>query len=401
MLLDLKNNKSKCIFDIGTNKIVCLIYENSQGNLNIKEWSHKRSLGLNRSKILSIDKVSKSILDTTKEIKEKIGKINVNITDIDFLSKKNYSEINIGGIRISKKEIRKSFKKSLQNSNLSQKNLIHSIPLNFIVDGTQSYSDPFGIFCNNLGVNTFNIWINTVILKNLENCFRNANILIENSIDTSFASAEACLTEQEKIIGSTCIDLGAGSAKIATYFKGVLEYINYVPLGGNDVTNDIQKGLEIPKDLAEYIKIIHGNLEYSNAKNFKINLPHGKEKIITQNLLLGIIKPRYEEILEIIRDRLQDNLVAKVGVNKIVLTGGASQIPGLINFSSKIFNRKTRLSKPQTKFSFLNKPEFSTCVGLIKMKSNLDLKKIIKSVSNNKVFNLVESFDNWVKESFM
>ena len=400
-MLDFKNNKSRCIFDIGTNKIVCLIYDVTKGNFNVHEWAHKQSLGLNRSKILNMDKVSKSIIDTTKEIKKKIDKINVNITDIDFLSKKKYSEINIGGIKISKKEIRRSFKKSLQNSNLSQKNLIHSIPLNFIVDGTQSYSDPFGIFCNNLGVNTFNIWINTVILKNLESCFRNANILIENSIDTSFASAEACLTEQEKIIGSTCIDLGAGSAKIATYFKGVLEYINYVPLGGNDVTNDIQRGLEIPKDLAEYIKIIHGNLEYTNEKNFKINLTNGKEKIITQNFLHGIIKPRYEEILEIIRDKLQDNLVTKIGVNNIVLTGGASQIPGLINFASKIFNRKTRLSRPQTEFSFLNKPEFSTCVGLIKMKSDLDLKKIIKSVSNNKVFNLMESFDNWVKESFM
>tara|TARA_B100000989_G_C19521376_1_gene464338 strand:- start:97 stop:1299 length:1203 start_codon:yes stop_codon:yes gene_type:complete len=400
-MLDLKNNKSKCIFDIGTNKIVCLICDITKDSFNIQEWSHKQSLGLNRSKILNIDKVSKSILETTKEIKKKIDKINVNITDIDFLSKKNYSEINIGGIKISKKEIRKSFRKNLQNSNLSQKNLIHSIPLNFIIDGTKSSSDPFGIFCNNLGVNTFNIWINTVILRNLENCFRNANILIENSIDTSFASAEACLTEQEKIIGSTCIDLGAGSAKIATFFKGGLEYINYVPLGGNDVTNDIQRGLEIPKDLAEYIKIIYGSLEFTHEKNFKINLTHGKQKIITQNLLHGIIKPRYEEILEIIRDKLQDNLVTKIGVNNIVLTGGASQIPGLTNFASKIFNRKTRLSSPQTKFSFLNKPEFSTCVGLMKMKSDLDLKKIIKSVSNNKVFNLIESFDNWVKESFM
>ena len=71
MLLDLKNNKSKCIFDIGTNKIVCLIYDITRGNLNVHEWSHKQSLGLNRSKILNMDKVSKSIIDTTKDIKKK------------------------------------------------------------------------------------------------------------------------------------------------------------------------------------------------------------------------------------------------------------------------------------------------------------------------------------------
>ena len=70
-MLDLKNNKSKCIFDIGTNKIVCLICDITKDSFNIQEWSHKQSLGLNRSKILNIDKVSKSILETTKEIKKK------------------------------------------------------------------------------------------------------------------------------------------------------------------------------------------------------------------------------------------------------------------------------------------------------------------------------------------
>ena len=91
-----------------------------------------------------------------------------------------------------------------------------------------------------------------------------------------------------------------------------------------------------------------------------------------------------------------------MGINKIVLTGGASQITGLQNLSEKIFNRKTRIAKPESSFSQINgKPEFSTIFGLIKIRSSLNVKKIMQLNSDNKVYNLMERFDNWVNESFM
>ena len=153
---------------------------------------------------------------------------------------------------------------------------------------------------------------------------------------------------------------------------------------------------------------MHGSVESTNLddySNLKIQIISENGDLIFQeiprSMIVAIIKPRVEEIFEIIRDKLQDNLVSRIGVNQIVLTGGASQISGLVNFASKIFNRKTRLSIPKTNFSYLNKPEFSNILGLMRMKSDTDLKKIIKSVSNNKVYNLIENFDNWIKESFM
>ena len=403
-MINVKKKKNKCIFDIGTNKVICLTYKSSNDlDFNILGWSHKKSFGVVKSRISNVEEVSKTILNVAKEIRKKVNieNITTNISDINSLSKKEFSQINIGGVKITKKEVRKSYKKSLQNSNLANKNLIHSIPLKFTIDSTQSLSNPLGFYGNNLGLNTYNIWIASSIVKNLDSCFKNANLVAENLIDSSFASAEFCLSEKEKKIGSTCIDIGAGTAKIATYYEGNPEYINYVPLGGDDVTNDIERGLEIPKELAEYIKVLHGDLEHPSNKNIKLDLKNGNQKNITQNILHGIIKPRYEEIFEIIRDKLQDNLVSRIGVNQIVLTGGASQISGLVDLASKIFNRKTRLSIPKTNFSYLNKPEFSNILGLMRMKSDIDLKKIINSVSNNKVYNLIENFDNWVKESFM
>ncbi len=406
-ILKYNRNKIECVFDIGTSKIVCLFFEKkSKQNYEILGWSHKKSNGIFRSRINDINVASntiKSVLnDVSKKVKDNKENVVSNITDINLLTKKNYSEINIGGINISKKEVRKIYKKSLQNSNLSQKKLIHSIPLKFNIDDNHTVGNPIGIQSNKLGLTTYNIWTNSILYKNLENCFKISNLVLDDVIDSGFASSIPCLNDNEKELGSTCIDIGAGSVKIATFYKNCLEYINHVPLGGNDVTNDIAKGLEISEELAEYIKILHGTLEFSSNEKIKINLANGEEKLITQNLLHGIIKPRYEEIFEIIRDKLQDNLVTRIGVNQIVLTGGASQIIGSKNLSEKIFNRKTRLSSPNVENTYFNKkPEFSTVIGLMKIKNDSNLKKVIKSQSKNSAYNIIEKFDNWVKDSFM
>ena len=131
-------------------------------------------------------------------------------------------------------------------------------------------------------------------------------------------------------------------------------------------------------------------------------MSNGSNKTITQNLLHGIIKPRYEEIFEIIRDKLDDNLITKMGINKIILTGGVSQANGLKRLSEKIFNRETNIVFPKTDLKGLkNRPEFSTVFGLMKIKANPKLRKIMKLQTNNKISNVIEKFDTWIKESFM
>ena len=405
-MINFKNKKLECVIDIGSNKTVCVIFDLQKKNaFNILGWGQKKSNGVFKSQINNVDEVSKTIKEVLNEAigKKKVkNKLLSNITDIHVHTKKNYNEIDIGGVNISKKEIRKIYKKSINNSCIFKKKLIHSIPLKFNLDKNQFISDPLGIYCEKLGLSTFNVWINSNIFKNLENCFKKSELNLEEVVDSGYASSIACLDNSEKEEGSVCIDIGAGSSKVAAFFKGGLEYLDYTALGGNDVTNDIKNGLEISNELAEYIKIMHGGLEFVSTKRISVNLPDGNKKIITQNLLQGIIKPRYEEIFEIIRDKLDKNLIIKMGINKIVLTGGASQITGLQNLSEKIFNRKTRIAKPESSFSQINgKPEFSTIFGLIKIRSSLNVKKIMQLNSENKVYNLMERFDNWVNESFM
>ena len=116
-----------------------------------------------------------------------------------------------------------------------------------------------------------------------------------------------------------------------------------LPLGGNNVTNDLHKGLEVPKETAETIKILHGTLSPNFNDNIEIRINSVQQKKINKNILFGIIKPRYEEILEIIRDYVFDNIYTRVSVKGIVFVGGASKMYGLNSLGANIFNRHCRV----------------------------------------------------------
>ena len=170
-MINFKNKKLECVIDIGSNKTVCVIFDLQKNNVfNILGWSQKKSNGVFKSQINNVDKISKTIKEVLTEAsgKKKINdKLLSNITDIHVHTKKSYNEIDIGGVKVSKKEIRKIYKKSISNGSIFKKKLIHSIPLKFNLDKNQFISDPLGIYCEKLGLSTFNVWVNSNTYKNL------------------------------------------------------------------------------------------------------------------------------------------------------------------------------------------------------------------------------------------
>ena len=163
-----------------------------------------------------------------------------------------------------------------------------------------------------------------------------------------------------------CIDIGSTTSKVIVFLDDKIVYSNVIPLGGDHVTNDISKGLNISLESAEHAKIMNGTLNLSFDEEIEINSNEIKKRTVNKNVLYGIIKPRYEEILEIIRDNIFDDIYARISIRSIVITGGASKIFGLTSLSQNILNREVRIGTILNKESFFNKPEFSTILGLIK-----------------------------------
>ena len=333
--------------------------------------------------------------------KSRLKKVYCNITDSNLIAKKYFSNISVGNFGVSKKTVREIYKNNISKNNLETKKIIHSFPRNFYIEDKKIVENPIGIKTNKLGFSSYNILID----KNLHNIFYKAfaenKIFVDEFFESGIASAFGNLTDYEKKSGAVLIDIGYYSSKIVVFLDKEIIYTGNIPIAGQDVTNDISKGLGISDESAEFTKVVHGSLNHSINETIQITFSREKVKKINNNLLLGIIKPRYEEILEIVRDNLFDNLHARMGINKIILTGGASKIFGLENLSMRLFNRKSRIGKTNNSSNFFhNKPEFSTLAGIIKLSENENRFDFNKYLKKNKISGVFDRIESWIEDSY-
>jgi len=406
MLKILPGRKKYCVFDIGSEKLVCVFFKIQNNKPFILGMDHQKSTGLLNNDEIDSAKLSNTISQTLKNCIPKNSKISdyqffSNLTDLNLVTRKTFTEINTGKLGITKKDVRRIFKRSIIESKIKGKYLLHSYPINFRINDDKIVNDPEGEICEKFGISSFNIYNSFDKYENINKCFKNIKINMKTYFDSGIASAEANLTKFEKNKGVACIDLGAKSSKVAAYIDNKVVYTNIIPLGGENVTIDISKGLDISRESSEHTKIIYGSLSLPFNEKITINSKQLKNRLISTNLLYGIIKPRYDEILEIIRDNIFDNLNARVGIKSIVITGGASKIFGLSNISESIFNRKVRIGTVKNKDSFFyNKPEFSTILGLIKLAQETRNYEYSNQMTKSNFFTAFDKLENWIEESY-
>ena len=324
-----------------------------------------------------------------------------NITDPNLLIKKKKTDIDSGKLGISKKEIRKIYRKSINEAIEENKYLVHSNPSNFILDEKTVTYNPIGKKCNKLSLLSYNIFVNNSYIKKLNSSFEKNKINITKFFESGIASSISSLTKEEKNEGVVCIDIGADTSKIVVCLENNIIFVENLSLAGNNVTTDLSHALQISHETAELTKIMYGSVVSPFNENIEINLDSGKKKIVNKNLIYGIIKPRYDEILEIIRDKVFDNINARIAIKSIVLTGGASKIFGIKNICENIFNRKTRVIKNTSgNNSVMNRPEFSTTFGMIKLANHFLLHNQMPKFSNNQLTKIIDKIDNWIEESY-
>ena len=396
----LKNQRKIIIFDIGSQKIGAISFKIINNKPIIFDMEYQKN-NLDESKPNFLSNNIKKIFQKISKKNEKYT-IYCNITDPRVVSKKNKTQIKAGKLGISKKDVRKIFKKCVFESKISGKNLLHSYPLNFIIDNKNITDEPLNKYCENLGINCFNLFVDKNVVKNLNLNFEKNKLHVKSYFDSGIASSLAFLSDQEKKDGVLNIDIGARTSKIVAYINKKIVFVKNLQIAGDDVTSDLSQGLQITHDSSERVKIIHGTLNQPFNEKIEIDLDSKKKKIISMNLLYGIIRPRYDEILEIIRDNVFDEINTRVGIKSVVLTGGASKIYGLKVLCENILNRKTRIGQIENSSSyFYCKPEFSTLLGMINLIKNQEYFDIFKSKNDNKLSIFIERLDKWIEESYV
>lgn len=375
-----KRNEPIVALDVGTTKVCCFIGRAELGGaIRVVGIGHQVSNGLRGGSVIEMEAAEHSIrtaVDAAEKMAgETIREVVVNLSGGYPASHTVGVEIPISGREVGESDLRRVLDLGRARPEAGEREVVHSIPVGYTIDGSRGIRDPRGMYGERLGVNMHVVTAAGGPRRNLAVCVERCHLNIEAMVVSSYASGLACLVEDEKDLGVTLVDMGGGTTTIAVFFDGSLVHVDSVPVGGNHVTNDIARGLSTPPTNAERMKTLYGSaLPSPSDEREMIDVPQIGEcerhdvNHMPRSMLIGIVRPRLEEIFELVRDRLQTSGFDKVAGRRVVLTGGASQLQGARELAAQILDKQARTGRP-LRISGLAEatggPAFSTCAGLL------------------------------------
>jgi cell division protein FtsA len=365
------------VLDIGTTKIICLIVKmNRNFSYKIIGIGYKIAEGINGGSITDAKHASYSISSTiglAEQVSEEtIDQIYVNVAGCSISSFNVHNEIIAANHEISERDIKRVVFQTFEKY-IEENVIIHNIPLKYHLDDMTDIKEVTGLYGKRLSADVNVVTASRPALTNIENCIaNNGGLSMAGCIASAYSSGLSCLSADEKELGTAIVDIGGGCTAIGIFKRGKLVYANSVPIGGIHITRDIAYGLCTSIEHAERIKILYGStIVTSIDENEYISVQNNENNEPTQVLksdLINIIRPRVEEILEVVREQFQEQ---KDPMNKVVITGGTSQLASMKEIAGYIFNKQIRIGCPESvnglDGEYSKNPVFSAAIGSIKL----------------------------------
>jgi len=401
--------------DVGSTKVCCFIASYAEdGGLRVIGAGYQPCQALRAGAIVDMGAVRSAILTAVHGAEqmadETIRSVFVNVSGGRPASDAFAAEVSIAGHEVSSGDIRRVLEQGRAHNDRGDRELIHSIPVGFRIDGNRGIRDPRGMFGERLGVDVHVVTAAAGPLRNLATCISGCHLDVEAFVVTPYASGLSCLVEDELMLGVTLIDMGGGTTSIAVFDDGELVHADSVPLGGMHVTTDIAHGLSTPLAQAERIKTIHGHaIAVSGNDREIVDVPqigeeeHTLPNHVPKSLLVGIIQPRLEETFELVRDRLESSHLFGGASRRVVLTGGASQLSGVRELAALVLDRQVRVGRPAAMRGLaeaVSGPAFSTCAGLLTYASRKHTggpRRISAAITEPR--GLIGRLGNWLHEN--
>ena len=404
--------KSKNIFailDIGTTKVSIIIAKRNFNNeCEILSISKTTSKGIRAGTVTSLEDAERSIFNAVKlaedEAEVRVKNVFVSLNSSFLISGRNSQDIQVAEQEINIKDLNNILLQILDKYDRKKVEIIHTIPYEYVLDGSRGIIHPEGLHGNKLTAFFHIVCAPINYLTNIEKCLAKCHLTVDGYIASGFASGLSSLRKDEIEFGSAIIEVGGGSSTISIFYNNNLIFTEGVPYGGVHVTNDIAKVLNLDTAVAEKIKILHGSVFDMRGivdNIININDNNVREKsTINQSELNEIIKARLEEILKLLKNRVLEANVMDV-VNGIVIVGDGSAMIGLNELVEQIFGKKSRIALPEgvknIKQEFLN-PSYATAVGMYKNIENIK-RYDSRNLYNNKS-GTTRKFWRWIKENF-
>ena len=263
-----------------------------------------------------------------------------------------------------------------------------------------------------LGANMHLVTATSNVVRNIASVVERCHLGIEAFVVSPYAAGLSCLVEDERDLGVTVIDMGGGTTTMAVFFDGSVIYTDCVPVGGAHITSDIARGLATPLREAERLKTLYGSAIPSSLDEREvINVPLVGEQDedhpnhVPKSLLIRIIHPRLEETFELVRNRLEASGFDKVASRRVVITGGASQMPGVRDLAQELLDKQVRLGRPirvNGLADMASGPAFATSAGLLAFAADqaLDASRRGHVTNRETGGGLLGRVGSWLRENF-
>lgn len=407
--------------DIGTHKNACLIGRvvDDEGAIEVLGVGYQASQGVKNGAVIDINAANNAIRQTVHTAEHMAAEamkgyplrdVIVNVPGVQTRSHNISINIQIARQVVTDNDVRRALVKAQDQVMGQDRELIHTIPVHCRIDGNAGIRDPNGMTGNEMEVDIHLVTGELGPLQNMASCVERSHLDIDALCSAPYASGLACLVEDEMDLGCTVIDMGAGITSFAVFQGGAMIHSGAIPVGGWHVTNDIARGLTCANKDAERLKTLYGSAMVTGSDESElIDVPQLGEvdqrepNHVPRSLLIGIIQPRLEEIFEMIRTQLDESGHGSAIGRRLVITGGASQLPGLRDLAQMILDKQVRLGRP-IRLSGLpdavSGPAFSTAAGLLTYMASHSHEmpaEIMASVDSGA---LLDRFKIWWKENW-
>lgn len=367
------------VLDIGTTKIACLIGRTeSDGTPRVLGFGWQKGRGVRAGSIIDLDEAERGIRAVVGQAEDmadfRLRAVTINLSCGQPESRLFNVQWPVGGRAVTSQDLQRVISEGRDRAETAGRETIHTLPLGFGVDDVADIGDPRGQHCETLTARLHVIDASSTALRTLGACIQRCDLDIAELVSAPMAASLATLVEDERQLGTILLDLGGGTTGMAVIADGHVIHTGQIPIGGHHVTMDIAKGLSTSISHAERLKALYGNARASpDDERELLAVPQVGEDDSTlahvpRATLINIIRPRLEETFELVRDRLDGSGLGRAAGNRVVLTGGGSQLSGLRELAAHVLGRQVRLGRPGNLRGLpdaASGPAFATAAGLL------------------------------------
>lgn len=409
-----RSNDIFAVIDIGNTKVSSLIGTSAKNNdvqVKVLGFGQHASLGITNGIVTDMKEIANSIAKAVEGAETMAG-FPINKVTCSLSGGRPITKVTRGKLKIENGQVMKSDIAKIQKMNkpklIENYKFLSSSVIKYYIDNNTPVDNPIGIHTDNLIVEISHIYGQKRVIENISSAIDLCHLSIDKFIICSEASGVSTLIEDERLNGAIVIDLGGNVTSIGVFINNKIIFSDSIPIGGVHITSDIVRGLGTKAEDAEKIKILYGSALSNETDEYtKIEVPiiSDEGEIIDQEIpkamLTAIIKPRIEEIFELVKERLTFLTLSASSINKVILCGGGANLNNVRELASSYLNTNVRIGRPIGLVDIpeiVHTPTFSCLTGLL-IKSLQQEKLLISNKMNSGLFNYFGRISDWLDEN--